>query len=292
MNSMTGYGKGRQAGPDALYVVEIKTVNHRYGDITVKLPRALLFLEGSLRGRVSQRLARGKIDVYVSREPLAEGAVEQPALNVPLADAYMRLYREVAARYDLKAEVPLSLLCGQRDIVLLQEAATDEGQASEQLFAALDQALQALQAMRAREGAALAQDIGQRLEGLQPALAAIEARAAQVVAEWGERLRERIARLLTEVPVDEQRLAQEIALCADRCDISEEVVRFKSHLAQFRELLASDEPVGRQMDFLIQELNRETNTMGSKSNDAELTRQVVAIKAELEKMREQVQNVE
>ena len=146
--------------------------------------------------------------------------------------------------------------------------------------------------MRTREGEATLRDMEARLEVVEKLLAAVEERAPQVAAEWQNKLKERLGRLAGDLAVDEQRIAQEIAIFADRCDISEELVRFRSHLSQFRGLFGSDEPVGRQMDFLVQELNREVNTMGSKSNDAELTRQVVSIKAELEKVREQVQNVE
>lgn len=291
MQSMTGYGKGSCIGDDAQYSVEIKTVNHRYADVTIKLPRVLLFLESEVKSRVNHRLARGKIDVYVNREATGQAA-QEPVLNEALADAYMRLYKDVAERYQLTAEVPLPLLLGQKDVVALQEVDLDEEVARRQLFGALDLAIDAAQKMRAVEGDALQTDIEERLQNMESLLAIIEGRTAVVVMEWQAKLRGRIERLMGDVDCDPQRLAQELALFADRCDISEEVVRFKSHLVQFRQLFSSKEPVGRQMDFLIQELNRETNTMGSKSNDAELTRQVVSIKAELEKVREQVQNVE
>ena len=186
----------------------------------------------------------------------------------------------------------LGLLTAQRDVITLEEAEIDQGQVRDCLTAALDQALAAVERMRLNEGRSTLGDIESKLAGIDALLERVEARAPLIPEEWKTKLRERLERLEGEIEVDPQRLAQEMALFADRSDISEEIARFASHLQQFRALLQSDEPVGRQLDFLVQELNREANTMGSKSNDAELTRSVVSLKAELEKIREQAQNVE
>lgn len=291
IKSMTGYGKGQFSGSDAQYSIEIKSVNHRYADISMKLPRSLMFVEGELKKQVAKRLTRGKIDLFIGRET-AQQAVVTPVVNDALAAEYVTLFRQMGDRYDLNAEIPLSLLVGQKDVVQLREADMDEELVRSNLNQALTLAIDALEKMRSQEGAVLQQDIQNRLEVIEQMLGVIEERAPQVASEWQEKLQLRLARLQEGVEADPQRLAQEVAIFADRCDISEEVVRFKSHLLQFRQLFAADQAVGRQMDFLLQELNRETNTMGSKSNDAELTRQVVAIKAELEKIREQVQNIE
>ncbi|WP_316347031.1 YicC/YloC family endoribonuclease [Desulfuromonas acetoxidans] len=291
IKSMTGYGKGQVGGSDAHYSVEIKTVNHRYADITVKVPRTLMFLERDLKKWTAERLTRGKIDVFVNRES-TEQAVVTPVANDALATEYVHLFRAMSERYHLSGDIPLSLLVAQKDVVTLQETNLDEELVRDTLQQTLEKAIDAVETMRLKEGAALQEDIQERLSDMESLLQVIEERAPLVVDEWRQKLQQRLERLQSDVEPDPQRVAQEVAIFADRCDISEEVVRFKSHLVQFRQLFESEDAVGRQMDFLIQELNRETNTMGSKSNDAELTRQVVAIKAELEKIREQVQNIE
>ncbi|KIH76771.1 TIGR00255 family protein [Geoalkalibacter ferrihydriticus] len=291
MKSMTGYGKGQARHGGIALTVEIKTVNHRFGDISIKAPRFLISFDNDIKKRVGERLRRGKIDVFISQEA-SEALTTVPVLNQPLAESYMDLFRKMEALFDLRDGVPLTLLAQQRDVILMQEAAPDAQGMAECLYEALDQALIAVEQMRAVEGRATREDMESRLTQVEQMLALIRDRAPLVVEEWRQKLHQRLERFGGELEVDPQRLAQEVALFADRCDISEEVVRFASHLGQFRDLLQKDEPVGRQLDFLAQELNRETNTMGSKSNDAELTRMVVQVKAELEKIREQVQNVE
>jgi len=288
---MTGYGRGEAKNDTMALSVEIKSVNHRFADINIKLPRFLAPFENEARKHVGKMVRRGKVDIYINQEALGEVSFE-PVLNQPLAEAYNRVFRQLGESCQLSGEVSLELVAAQRDVVTLQEVARDEEGLHEQLFSALDEALAAHDQMRVAEGMATAVDMSERLDSIEAMLEAIIARAPQVAVEWQTKLHERLAKLQPDVAADPQRVAQEVALFADRCDISEEVTRFRSHMVQFRELFSTDEPVGRQMDFLLQELNRETNTMGSKSNDAELTRQVVAIKAELEKIREQVQNVE
>ena len=268
IKSMTGYGRG-QAQVDGLsFSVEIRAVNHRYGDINIKAPRLLMPLEAQIKKQVSECLKRGKIDVFISQEN-TEQVASLPVVNRPLADAYVQLFRQLIDDYQLSGDLSLGLLTAQKDLLILQETSVEEQQLSACLTDALSAALRTLLSMREKEGDATAVDILQRQQ----------------------KLKDRLDRLGDDAG-DPQRVAQEIAIFADRCDISEEVTRFKSHLDQFRGLMQQAEPVGRQMDFLVQELNRETNTMGSKSNDAELTRQVVVLKSELEKIREQVQNIE
>jgi len=291
LKSMTGYGRGESRNDKMAISVEVKSVNHRFADINVKLPRFLVPFENEVRKHVGSRVRRGKVDIYINQETLGEVTFE-PVLNQPLAEAYARVFRQLGEVCQLSGGVNLELVAAQREVVTLQEVAQDEEGLRQQLFAALDEALVAHDQMRVVEGQATADDMRERMDGIETMLASIVERAPEVAREWQEKLLERLAKLQPDVATDPQRVAQEVAIFADRCDISEEVTRFRSHLVQFRELFASSEPVGRQMDFLLQELNRETNTMGSKSNDAELTRQVVAIKAELEKIREQVQNVE
>lgn len=291
IKSMTGYGKGQLAGTDAQYSVEIKTVNHRHVDVSVKCPRALLYLEREIKKQISSRLLRGKVDVFINRETTEE-ALLTPVLNDALAAEYVKLFTQMSSQYQLSSDIPVSLIAAQRDVIQLREVDMDEELVRNQLRQAVSLAIDAVEKMREQEGAALQDDIQMRLDLMESLLATIEERSPQVAIEWQQKLQGRLARLLEDVEPDPQRIAQELAIFADRCDICEEVVRFKSHLQQFRQLFTSKVAVGRQMDFLLQELNRETNTMGSKSNDAELTSHVVMIKAELEKIREQVQNIE
>ena len=291
LNSMTGYGKGEARQDDITVTVEIKTVNHRYADISVKLPRTFLSLENGVRKQVAAVVGRGKVDVYVNYE-LAGEAQAVPKLNSDLAMAYHKLFVELAGDLKLQDQISLNHIINQRDVVQVEEAQIDEETLQSCLQSATASALENLLAMRATEGEETRKDIDERLHVTETILGEIELRAPQVPVEWQARLTERLQRLQQNVEWDPQRVAQEIAVYTDRCDISEEITRFKSHLVQFRGMFDDKEPVGRRMDFLVQELNREVNTMGSKSNDAELTTAVVTLKSELEKIREQVQNIE
>ncbi|MDY6849246.1 MAG: YicC/YloC family endoribonuclease [Thermodesulfobacteriota bacterium] len=291
IKSMTGYGKGQGESENLSLTVEIKTVNHRFGDISVKAPRFLMGYDHEIKKRVSQRLRRGKIDLFISQES-QEKLAAAPAFNPALAEAYVEMFRRMATAYDLKDDLSVPLLAAQKDVIVLQDCAVAAEEIRQCLDQALESALDAVESMRVAEGHATQEDIAARLDLIGDVLEKIGARAPEVVQEWQVKLKQRLDRLASEVDFDEQRVAQEVALFADRCDISEEIARFKSHLQQFHDLLEQQEPVGRQLDFLVQELNREANTMGSKSNDSQLTRQVVQLKAELEKIKEQVQNVE
>jgi len=290
IRSMTGYGKGQAEKEGCALTVEIRSVNHRYCDVTVKAPKLFMPYESRLRQKISERLKRGKVDVFVTLDAL-DDVMSMPVVNRPLAGAYMKIFEGIKDEYALGGDVPLSLLMMQKDVIVLRQGEYDEEAAYELLTGALSNALDAVESMRISEGRATSEDIMARLATSETLLDGIVGRAPQVPLEWRNKLEERLKKYDLEIS-DPQRIAQEIAIFSDRCDISEEITRFNSHLEQFRLLLDSEEPVGRQMDFLVQELNRETNTMGSKSNDAELTRFVVSLKAELEKIREQVQNIE
>lgn len=293
MFSMTGYGKGEAQQNSLTVSVEIKAVNHRYADISVKLPRNCMIFENEIRKQVGQALKRGKIDIFINYD-LAAAAQAAPALNQPLADAYHQLFLKMQKEMGLSGAVTVEFLAAQKDVLLVKEAEADMDEAvlGDCLRQAVSAALENHLAMRRAEGEETRRDMVERLNAADSLLAQVEARAPQVPLEWQDKLKERLARLDKNGDWDPQRVAQEIAIYADRCDISEEISRFRSHLAQFRALFDDAEPVGRRMDFIVQEMNREVNTMGSKSNDVELTRCVVALKAELEKIREQVQNVE
>lgn len=291
IHSMTGYGKGEAQIDNTGLAVEIKTVNHRYADITVKLPRSLMVLENDVRRQVGQVLKRGKIDVFVNFGQSEESSVA-PVLNRPLALAYRDLFTQMRNELGLSGGVTLEMILAQKDVVQLREAESSPDMLRDCLMTALERALAQLVGMRRNEGEATAADLRDRFAQLESLLDEVERRAPMIPREWQVKLTERLSRLQQNLEWDPQRVAQEVAVYADRCDISEELVRFRSHVGQFLALFDDAEPVGRRMDFLVQELNREVNTMGSKSNDADLTRAVVAMKAELEKVREQVQNVE
>jgi uncharacterized protein (TIGR00255 family) len=291
IKSMTGYGKAELSTGTGRVVVEIRSVNHRYGEMTIKMPRTWLALENEVKKCVSARIKRGKVDVFIQRETGGGGA-NLPQVNLPLARAYLAALLKLKEDLGLDEPVTLAQVIAQKDVLASGEAEVEAEELQEELMSVVSAAVDSLEAMRAREGEALLSDIRQRRELLASLIERIAARAPQVPAEYAVRLQERIAQLLRETAVDEGRLAQEVALMADRSDVTEELVRFRSHLGQLDAALRLGEPVGRKLDFLLQELNREANTIGSKANDAEVAAAVVALKAELEKIREQVQNIE
>jgi len=291
LKSMTGYGKGEAQSENLSVVVEARSVNHRYSDISIKAPRFLMSLENDIRKKVSSEINRGKIDLFFQIDQGGD-AMNSPEINQPVADAYFKLFREMSEQYGLSQDIPLDLLANQKDVIATKELTVEDSDIPELTMKALSQAIDALQSMRCTEGESMLKDVESRLRSLEEMLADVSSRAPLVVQEWQGKLKERLSKLPDDVAVDPQRIAQEIAIFADRCDICEELTRFSSHLEQLESLFAVTEPVGRKMDFILQELNREANTMGSKSNDAVLTQSVVAIKAELEKIREQIQNIE
>lgn len=291
IKSMTGYGKSEVSTPDGRVSVELRSVNHRYGEINIKLPRQLLALEGELRKRVSDRLKRGKIDLFVQFETVAGGA-QLPQVNLLMAKAYHDAFESINHLLGIYEPVSIDLIVSQKDVLTSREVTTDLDRIAEELYTVLDSAVAGLESMRLREGEALALEISERISQISSRVEKIADRAPFAVAANTERLRERINRLLGETPLDEQRLAQEVSILADKMEITEELVRLRSHFRQFQDLMTLSEPVGRKLDFLLQELNREVNTIGSKANDAEISADVVELKSELEKVREQVQNVE
>jgi len=290
IKSMTGYGKGEAADTQGRCVVEVKTVNNRYGEVSVKMPRSFLAYEHEVRKAVGGRVKRGKADLFVQWEAAAAEVVVPP-LNHAVAKGYHQAFQDLAHELHVSAEIPLSLILAQRN-VLQESASEDQGDLLPLVLQAVGQALDGLDGMRLREGEALQADLKARRTDLAALVAQVRERAPQVVDEYQQKLQQRLEKLLGGTELDPQRLAQEVALLADRCDITEELVRLESHFIQFDETLLLKEPVGRKLDFLMQEINREVNTIGSKANDATITSLVVQMKAELEKMREQVQNIE
>jgi len=291
LKSMTGFGAGRARAGDEETSVEVRAVNHKHLDLKVRLPRELASLEPVVAQAVRARCSRGTVEVAVRRvSKLPTGSV--PSVDPALARAWREAFRELARVLELPDLPTVSQVASQPGVIRLEEAGVDLESAGQALQAALAQALEALVAMREREGRALQDDLLERLGRVAALAGEIAALAPRTVEAFRARLHERVAELLRGVPVDETRLLQETALFAERTDVAEEATRFASHLEQFRALLASPEPAGRRMDFLVQEMNREVNTTGSKSQSVEISTRVVELKAELERIREQVQNVE
>ncbi len=291
MYSMTGYGRGASSREGRELTIELKSVNNRFLDIGMKLPRQLSFLEDSLRKLLSDSLSRGHVDVFVNYRNLRSDA-KTVRVDEALLKAYVASARESAKVLDLEDDLTLSRALTLPDVTTILPADEDQEALMELSKAVMTQAVESLKVMRRKEGERLKLDLSARLETMTGYAAAIEKRAPAVVEEYRKKLTSRIEELLGETEVDRARLATEVAIFADRAAIDEEIVRLNTHLVHFKELLDADEPVGRKMDFLVQEMNRECNTIGSKANDAELTSIVLLCKAEIEKLREQIQNIE
>ncbi len=290
IRSMTGFGAGHGAAGGEELDVEIRSVNHKFCEVKVRLPRELAALEIEIAKAVKERLARGGVEVAVRRP--GPGAGLAPRVDVALAESYARAFHEIQARLGLPGAVTLADVLAADGVVRLEERSVSPEAAREALRRALGAALDALSEMRAREGEALARDLAARLDLIEASVARVEILVPQVVEHHRARLAERVLELTRGIALDPARLAQEVALLADRTDVTEEMTRLRSHLAQARALLGLAEPAGRKLDFLVQEMHREVNTIGSKAQSAEIAAIVVAMKAEVERMREQVQNVE
>lgn len=288
---MTGYGKGEATASSGSFLVEIRSVNHRYGEISVRLPRTFYAFENEVKRLAGSFLKRGKIDISVQWDEAA-AANTAPQLDMAVARGYYDAYTRLSKELNLPQDAPLSLIMSQKGVLKEVAGSVDETELQPQLLAAVKGAVIALEGMRIKEGEALAEDLKARRLQISEWANMIGERIPQVVVEYRQKLKARLEQLLEGAEMDESRLAQEVALLADRSDITEELVRLSSHFNQFDEALRSSEPVGRKLDFLMQEMNREVNTIGSKSNDSGITNLVIQIKAEMEKMREQVQNVE
>ena len=293
VKSMTGYGRARETRNGRDITVEVRSVNNRYLDCTVKMPRSFIFAEDAIKALVQKYASRGKVDVFITVE--SQGADETVvAVNEPLAkhyiDALSRL-RQLGGDV-LGGEISVSELARLPDVLTVTKGEADLETISADLCAVLGQALAAYTAMRETEGRKLAEDIQRRLDTIGAITRLIEERSPQTVAEYRQKLMARMQEVLQSASIDESRILTEAAIFADKVAVDEETVRLRSHLSQLREMLQSGVPVGRKLDFLIQEINRESNTIGSKCSDLQIARDVVELKAEIEKIREQVQNIE
>jgi uncharacterized protein (TIGR00255 family) len=291
IRSMTGFGQGRGHSGGETIAVDLRSVNGKFCEVKTHLPRELVPLEADLVKRIKARVARGMCDVHVRREGEGGRAVT-PQADLPLAAAYVKALRELKAQLLLAGEPSVSDLAQLEGVITLRETPADLGAATEALHQALDAALDAHDLMRRREGAALEKDLASRLDAVEKAAAEVKRLVPSSVESARERLEARVAELTRGSAPDPQRIAQEIAFFADRTDVAEELTRLGSHLSQLRALLSQEAPAGRRLEFLLQEVNREVNTIGSKSQHAGISAQVVEVKAELERIREQIQNVE
>ncbi|NNB87040.1 YicC family protein [Corallococcus exiguus] len=291
LKSMTGFGSGRARVGDEEVSVEARSLNHKFCEVKVRLPRELSALEPALVKQVKDRLARGSVEILVRRQA-ATVSGNVPTVDVALAREYARAFREVAEAMGQSVEIAWSQVANQPGVIRLEEKGVDVESATQATQTALQQALAALETMRNTEGESINADLDARMKLIEGWSQDVARLAPRAVSDYQQRLTERVAELARGVAVDPQRLAQEVALFAERTDIAEEVTRLATHLEQFRLLMASPEPVGRRMDFLVQEMHREVNTTGSKSQHSEISARVVSMKAEVERIREQVQNVE
>ena len=289
--SMTGYGSAKGIVDGQTVTVEIKSVNNRFLDCSVRMPRSYLFAEESVKSVVSAGVRRGKVDVFVTIQSSGEGD-SVVSVNLPLAEEYDRALREIAERLDLDLGVNAALIGRFPDVLTVEKKEVDRESAMESLRAITALAVEEFNAMREREGERLREDMLQKLRKISEFVSVVEERSPETVREYRQRLEARLRELLEDRNVDEQRLITETAIFADRTAVDEETVRLRSHIAQFEAMLSEGSPIGRKMDFLVQEFNRESNTIGSKCSDAALAKVVVDLKSEIEKLREQLQNVE
>ena len=291
LRSMTGYGRGHAVNGRYDITVEVKSVNHRYFEFTSRLPKAYLILEDRLKHTLKDACSRGKVEASVSIQ-LLDGGESEITLNLETTRGYLTALREAAAELDLMDDLRLSDLISFPDIFTVHKTEVDPDEMWAMVEPVAREAVDAFVKMRETEGAQLKIDLQNRLRTIAGSLQEIEERAPKLKDEYYSRLYQKIAEVLADQNIDESRLITEAAIFADKVAIDEETVRLRSHLAQFHDLLESDEPVGRKLDFLVQELNREANTIGSKCQDVSISRRVIDIKSEIEKIREQIQNLE
>lgn len=291
IKSMTGYGKSEQTIDSLNVIVEIKSVNHRYFEFSARVPREYGFLEEKLKKYCNSLITRGKVECYVSVEDLEEREMEVN-VNKTLAAGYVKALKELSERFGLKDDISAVTLSRYPDVITLHKASEDEERIWNAVKTVAETAVSKFIEMRETEGSKLRGDILSRADYIIECVEFIEGRSPETVREYNEKLKQRMKELLGDASVDEQRLLNEAAIYADKIAVDEETVRLRSHISQLREFMNSNEAIGRKLDFLVQEINREANTIGSKAQDVDIAKKVIAIKAEVEKIREQVQNIE
>ena len=291
LKSMTGFGRAEGETTLGKVVVESRSVNHRYCDINTKLPKRLSLFENRIKEIIRSQVSRGRIDVSIRLDTVGEEKV-QLSVDLELAQQYYRVLQDLREKLKLKDEITLNLLAGTKDLITAKEESGDIEPYWQEILPILKQSFKNMDDMKRLEGESLTKDLQERLEHISQQLQLIKQQFPSHLKATLSRLHERLRSLLEGMEIDPSRFQQEIAFLAERTDITEEIVRAESHLAQFSSLLERDEPVGRKMDFLLQEIHREVNTVSAKANDAEISQRAVEMKSELEKIREQVQNIE
>ncbi len=292
MKSMTGFGRAKLEKNDRIYNIEIKSVNHKYSDISVKLPKSLIYVEDKIKKQISLKIARGKIDVFVSFENYSAKG-KDIIVNEELVKKYLEKFKLLAEQNNLRQEIPVAEIIKLPEVLTIKETEDEEDAIQSELLECLEQAINNFVEMREAEANKIKEDLEARINDVEQSVQKISTYSTRLVEEYVVKLEERIKEILKTDVIDEARLAMEVVLYADKCSVEEELTRLKSHIDQFRTLINSKEgPVGKKLDFLIQEMNRETNTMGSKSGSLEITNLVVDIKTKLEDIREQIQNIE
>ncbi len=291
VKSMTGYGRAVETVNGREFTVEVRSVNNRYLDCTVKMPRSLSFAEDTVKQAVKASISRGKVDVTVSFR--AETAADvQVTLNTAMVEGYLAAMKQMTSQFNVKDDISVSLLSRMPDVFTVEKPQVDEDQLRADLLSVVQTALAGFDAMRAAEGQALEQDLRGRGDTIVELVSQVEAGSGQTVADYRGRLENKLREVLANTAIDESRILTEAAIFADKVAVDEETVRLRSHLRQMNAMLSGGGAIGRKLDFLLQEMNREANTIGSKCSDVRLARIVVDIKAELEKIREQTQNIE
>lgn len=291
MKSMTGFGRAKLEKNNRIYNIEIKSVNHKYSDITIKMPRSLSYLEEKLKKEISTSVSRGKIDVYITFENYSE-AGKEIIINKELVNEYLKKFSEITIGNSLSMDIPVTEITKLPDVLTIKETDEDEELIETELLECMRIAIDSFVSMREKEGNRIKEDLKQRIDRVESYKRKISEYSTRLIEEYVVKLEERVKQLLKTDIIDESRLAMEVVLYADKCSVEEELTRLDSHIYQFRNLIEENEPIGKKLDFLIQEMNRETNTMGSKSGSIDITNIVVDIKTELEDIREQIQNIE
>lgn len=290
IKSMTGFGKSSLSQNAREYQIEMKSVNHRYLDISVKLPKQLSFLEEEMKKQIASQIKRGKIDVFVTFDNRS-GEGKSISINQELAQMYIEQLRNLARKENLQANIEVTEISKFPDVLNIKMEQEDEV-IKQEVIQTVNQAISGLVEMRTIEGQKMAQDLITRIEAVEDEVQKISSQSTGLIDNYVVKLEERIKEILQTDEIDQARLAQEVVIYADKSSIEEEITRLKSHVSQFKSLLQADTPVGKKLDFIIQEMNRETNTIGSKANCLAITNGVINIKTELENIREQVQNIE
>ena len=290
MKSMTGFGRAKLEKNDRIYRIEIKSVNHKYTDISVKLPRFLNSIEDKIRKRVAEVISRGKIDVYISFENYSSMGTNV-RINRELAKEYLKELKALSEEADIKYDVNVIDITKFPEVLKIEDEDIEDV-ISVEIMNALDEALEKFVEMRTEEGSKLVQDISERIIIVKQKIEEIKGYSSTLVEEYIAKLEQRVKELMKDKVVDEGRIAQEIVIFSDKSSIEEELTRLDSHMIQFENLLKQSSPIGKKFDFLVQEINRETNTIGSKANSIDITNRVIDIKTEIENIREQIQNIE